>query len=207
MVITAEHSTQQWWVRPTSSKEWMNLWECTENESKQMRDQRDGSRRTTRTFTKSLGADCDQDLSPRRSCWLRRTEDLTVWKSISTALPIQQSRRKWNSPNRSSHNNSKISHENYPNKRAGNVTSDHTYPRRPKYWSTISQGWTRMINSLQHPGSSQSSMKLGSWKENSYAEDHRNIQHSGTRNIHAPTSPKPFSFRRWKTNQTPALHQ
>jgi len=47
-----------------------------------------------------------------------------------------------------------------------------------------------MINALQHLGSRQSSTKLGSRKENAYAEDHKNIKHSDARNIHAPSSPK-----------------
>jgi hypothetical protein len=47
-----------------------------------------------------------------------------------------------------------------------------------------------MINALQRLGSRRSSTKLGSRKENAYAADHRNIKHSGARNIHAPTSPK-----------------
>jgi len=47
-----------------------------------------------------------------------------------------------------------------------------------------------MINALQRLGSRQSSMKLGSQKENAYATDHPNLKHSGARNIHVPTSPK-----------------
>ena len=117
-------------------------------------------------------------------------EDLTGWKSFSTAPPIQKSSRTAKSLNRSSHNNSKGSQENYLNKAARNATSDHPYPSRPKHQSPTSQSQTRMINALQRLGSRRSSTKLGSRKENAYAADHRNIKHSGARNIHARTSPK-----------------
>jgi hypothetical protein len=118
----------------------------------------------------------------------RRTEDLTVWKSFSTAQPIQKSSRTAKSPDRSSHNTSKGSQENHLNKLARNATSDHPYPSRPKHRSPSSKSRTRMINALQRLGSRQSSTKLGSRKENAYAADHRNIKHSSARNTHVPTS-------------------
>jgi len=46
------------------------------------------------------------------------------------------------------------------------------------------------MNALLRLGSRQSSIKLGSGKENSYAADHPNTKHSRALNIHAPTSPK-----------------
>jgi hypothetical protein len=93
--------------------------------------------------------------------------------------------------NRSSHNDSKGSQESHHlNKAARNATSDHPYLSRPKHRSATSQSRTRIINTLQCLGSRQSSTKLGIRKENAYAADHRNINHSGARNIHAPTFPK-----------------
>jgi hypothetical protein len=145
----------------------------------------------TRTFTKSLGADYDQDLSPRSSHRPQRTEDSTVWKSFSTTSPIQKSSRTAKSLNCSSHNNSKGSQESdHLNKAARNATSDHPYPSRPKHRSPKSQSRTRMINALQGLGSRQSSTKLGCRKENAYAGDYRNIKYFGARIIHPPTSPK-----------------
>jgi hypothetical protein len=46
------------------------------------------------------------------------------------------------------------------------------------------------MNALQRLGSSESSTKLGSRKDNAYVADHRNIHHSGEQNINAATSPK-----------------
>jgi len=169
----------------------MNQCESTPIESKQIGEQRDSSRRTTSTFTKSPGADYDQELCPKYSRWPQTTEGSTVWKSFSTAPPIQKSIRTAKSLNHSSHNNSKGGQgSHHLNKAARNATSNHLYPSRLKHQSLTSQSRTRMINALQPHGFRQSSTKLGSWKENAYAADHRNIKHSGARNIHAPTSPK-----------------
>ena len=114
----------------------------------------------------------------------------TAWKSFSTEPPIQRSSRTAKRPNSSSHINSKSSQENHLNKAVGNTTSDHPYPSWPRYWIPRSRSWTRMINTLSLAGSRQSSMKLGSRKENVYIAGHLNIKHSGVRNIHAPTSLK-----------------
>jgi hypothetical protein len=120
-------------------------------------------------------------------------EDSTLWKSYSTAPPIQKSSRKAKSLNCSSHNNSKSSRESHHlNKVARNATSDHSYLSRPKHRSLTSHHQTTMTNALQRLGSHQSSTKLGCQKEHAYAADHSTIKHSGARNILAATSPKTF---------------
>jgi len=177
-------------VWPSSSKKQMNWWESMSIKSRQIGEQLDGSQRITKTFTKSLGADYDQDLSPRLSRWLQRMQDLTVWKSFSTAPPIQKSYQIAKSPNSSNHINTKSSEENDLNRWAKNVTSEHQYQSLLKHRSPTSESRTRMINALLHHGSRQSSMVNWSRNENAYAVGHTNRIHSGARNILAPTSPK-----------------
>jgi len=162
-------------VWPTSSKERMNQWGSTPNQLKQTGEQRDSSSRITRTFTNWLGADYDQDLSPRYSCWPQRMKNLTVWKSFSTVPPIQKSSQTAKPPNSSSHINSKSSQENHLHKAARYTASDHPYPSWPNHCSPTSQSQTRMLNALLHLGSHQSSMILGSQKDNVYAALHPNI--------------------------------
>jgi hypothetical protein len=91
---------------------------------------------------------------------------LTVWKSFSTAPPIQKSSRTANSINHSSHNINKSSQENHLNKVVKNATSDDPYPSWPKHRSPVSQSQARMINAPQRLASCQSSMKVGSQKQN-----------------------------------------
>jgi len=183
-----ENSLRQWNVWQTSSKERMNRWESTPIESRQNGEQRDGSHRITWTFTKSLAADYNQDLSPRSSRWPQRTDDLTACKTFLTAPLIQKSSRTAKSLNRSSHINSNRSQENHLNKAAKNATSDHPYPSRPMHCCPTCQSQTRMINALLRFRSRQSSMKLGSRKENAYTAVHWHLKHSGARNIHPLTS-------------------
>jgi len=128
----------------------------------------------------------------------------TAWKNFSTEQPIQMSSWIVKSPNSSRHINSKSIQENHLKKEARNATSDNPYPSRPKQWSPRSQSRTRMINALPHPGSCQSSVKLGSWKEDTYAAGHLITKHPGARNIDVPTSPNTLLLQetenKWNTN-------
>jgi hypothetical protein len=113
----------------------------------------------------------------------------TVWKSISTAPPIPKTSRTAKSFDRSSHNNSKGSETSHHlNKEARNAMSNHPYPSQPKHRIPTSQSRAMMSNTIQRLGFCQISTKLGCRKENAYTADHRNIKHTGARNIHAPTS-------------------
>ena len=144
----------------------------------------------SRTFTKSLDADYDQDLSAGSSSGRQRTEVLTTLMSIWTALLNLKLSRTAQSHNRGSHNNSNGGRENHLNKGARNATAHLPYPSQPRHRILTSQSRIRMIHAVERLRSRQSSRKLGSRKENAYATGHQNTKHSRARNIHPPTSPK-----------------
>jgi len=98
IVTTTVNLTSQWSEWPTSFKERINCWESTRIESKQIGDQQVGSCRRTRSLTKWLGADYDQDIDSTRNCWPQTTEDSTQWKSFSTTLRIPKSSRTAKAP-------------------------------------------------------------------------------------------------------------
>jgi hypothetical protein len=87
-------------------------------------------------------------------------ENVTLWMSFLTTPLIQKSHQTVESPNSSSHINSRSREENHLNKAARNATSDHPYPSQPKHWSLTSQSRTRMINAHLLLGFCQHSMKL-----------------------------------------------
>jgi len=93
------------------------------------------------------------------------------------------------SPNFSSHINSKSCGENHLNKVSRTATSDIPYPSRPNHWSTTSHHRTRIINALMRLESRWSSMRIRSQKEILYAVGHPNKKHCDVWNIHVPTSP------------------
>ena len=78
-------------------KERMHRQESTPIKSKHIGEQRDAPPRKTRIFTKSLGADYDQDFSPRSSRWPQRMENLTAWKGVfdrATHSEVKPDRKK-----------------------------------------------------------------------------------------------------------------
>lgn len=111
---------------------------------------------------------------------------MTLWRIVSTALLIQKSNRIAQSPNSTSHSNSKSSEENHLNRVARNTTSNHPYLSHSTHQSPSSQSWARMIYVLPYLGSPQRSMKAGRQKDNAYAAGHPSTKYSGAQNIHKP---------------------
>lgn len=120
---------------------------------------------------------------------------VTAQKSFSTVLPIQMSSRTSKSSNCSNHIQSKCGQENDHVKAARNATSNQPYPRRPKHPSPTTHSRTRLMTTVLHLDSGQSSIKLRCRTENVYAEGYRTIQHSCEQNIHTPTFSKTLIFQ------------
>ena len=205
MASRTKNSLRQWSVQQTSSKERIHWWESTPIESKQIGEQRDDIRKTTRTLTKSLPTGYDPDRCPSAIDWPHRTEDLTVWKRLSPAPPIQMSSRIATSFNHSSHNHSKGSEENHISKRARNTKSNCPFPRQPKHRSPTSQSRTRMIYTLQRLVLARALWHL-EVRRNMHTLRITPTYNIPVNELYSRKLPrKPCFIRRQNTNQMPAL--